>query len=89
MSLLTDPVIALFLCLAIGDLFGRIGIESIALGGVCGTLIVALAIGQLGVTISPGIKNTAFALFIYVLGVSAGPQFFYSIRAAGDTASFR
>ena len=80
MSLLTDPVIALFICLALGHLIGRIRLGPVKLGGVCGTLFVALAIGQLGVTISADLKNTAFALFIYALGFSAGPQFFDNIR---------
>lgn len=80
MSLLTDPVIALFISLALGHLIGRIRVGNVALGGVCGTLFVALAIGQLGVSISADLQNTAFALFIYALGVSAGPQFFDNIR---------
>lgn len=50
------------------------------IGGVCGTLFVALAIGQLGVTLSSDLKNVAFALFIYALGFTAGPQFFNNIR---------
>lgn len=80
MPLLTDPVIALFMCLGLGHLIGRIRFGPVVLGGVCGTLFVALAIGQMGVTISPHLKNTAFALFIYALGFSAGPQFFANIR---------
>lgn len=80
MALLTDPVIALFLCVCIGHLIGRIRIGPVVLGGVCGTLFTALAVGQLGVTISADLKNTAFALFIYALGFAAGPQFFANIR---------
>ncbi|MCR6502353.1 aspartate-alanine antiporter [Shinella sp. CPCC 101442] len=80
MALLTDPVIALFVCLGLGHLLGRVRIGPVVLGGVCGTLFVALAIGQLGVSISADLRNTAFALFIYALGFSAGPQFFANIR---------
>lgn len=80
MALLTDPVVALFVCLGLGHLVGRIHIGPVVLGGVCGTLFVALAIGQLGVTIDPDLKDTAFVLFIYALGFSAGPQFFANIR---------
>lgn len=80
MFLLKDPVIALFVCLGLGHLIGRIRVGPVVLGGVCGTLFVALAIGQMGVTISPHLKDTAFALFIYALGFSAGPQFFSNIR---------
>ncbi|KUL95282.1 aspartate:alanine antiporter [Bosea sp. WAO] len=79
-SFIAQPVVALFVSLALGHLIGKIRIGSVAVGGVCGTLFVALAIGQLGVTISPDLKNVAFALFIYALGFTAGPQFFNNIR---------
>lgn len=81
MSILRDPVVALFLSLAVGYLIGKIRIGPVTLGGVCGTLFVALLIGQLDVTIDDDLKNTAFALFIFALGFSAGPQFFANIRS--------
>lgn len=80
MSFVEQPVVALFLSLAFGYLIGKIRIGSVQIGGVCGTLFVALAIGQLGVKISPDLKNVAFALFIFALGFTAGPQFFNNIR---------
>ncbi|MGX1791028.1 aspartate-alanine antiporter [Bosea sp. NPDC055332] len=80
MSFVEQPVVALFLSLALGYLIGKIRIGSVQVGGVCGTLFVALAIGQLGVKISPDLKNVAFALFIFALGFTAGPQFFNNIR---------
>jgi putative transport protein len=79
-SFVEQPVVALFISLALGYLIGKIRIGSIQIGGVCGTLFVALAIGQLGVKISPDLKNVAFALFIFALGFTAGPQFFNNIR---------
>lgn len=51
----------------------------IQLGGVCGTLIVALLLGQTGARIAPDLKNIAFALFIFALGFTGGPQFFANI----------
>lgn len=80
MSFVTQPVVALFLSLAIGYLIGKIRVGPVRIGGVCGTLFVALALGQLGVAISSDLKNVAFALFIYALGFTAGPQFFNNIR---------
>ena len=80
MYFLTDPVVALFASLAIGYLIGRLRIGPVRLGGVCGTLLAALAIGQLGVRISPDLKDSAFTLFIYALGFTAGPQFFANIQ---------
>ncbi|WGD53316.1 aspartate-alanine antiporter [Bradyrhizobium sp. CB1650] len=80
MSFLTDPVVALFMCLGLGYFIGQLRVGPVQLGGICGTLFVALALGQLGVRISPDLKKTAFALFIFALGFTAGPQFFANIR---------
>ncbi|WP_250499060.1 aspartate-alanine antiporter [Caballeronia sp. GAWG1-5s-s] len=77
--LATQPEIALFASLAIGFFIGSFKFGPIQLGGVCGTLIVALILGQSGARISPDLKNTAFALFIFALGFTGGPQFFANI----------
>ncbi len=75
------PEAALFLCLASGYALGRLRVREIQLGGICGTLIVALLVGQIGVQVDAGVKNVAFALFIFALGFSAGPQFFSNLNA--------
>ncbi|MCC8391864.1 aspartate-alanine antiporter [Paraburkholderia sp. MMS20-SJTR3] len=75
----SQPEIALFTCLAIGYLIGSIRLGPIQLGGVCGTLIVALVLGQSGARLAPDLKNIAFALFIFALGLTGGPQFFANI----------
>ncbi|WP_407168147.1 aspartate-alanine antiporter [Bradyrhizobium sp. ORS 111] len=80
MSFLTDPVVAVLLSLALGYFIGQLRVGPVQLGGICGTLLIALALGQLGVRVSPDLKNTAFALFIFALGFTAGPQFFANIR---------
>ncbi|MFP6556806.1 aspartate-alanine antiporter [Paraburkholderia sp. B3] len=72
----SQPEIALFLSLALGYLIGSIKFGPISLGGVCGTLIVALVLGQTGARLDPDLKNVAFALFIFALGFTGGPQFF-------------
>ncbi|ATQ43578.1 aspartate-alanine antiporter [Caulobacter mirabilis] len=80
-QLLADhPEMALFLSLALGHLIGRLKVGPVQLGGVCGTLIVALVIGQTGVKLDADLKNLAFALFIFALGFTGGPQFFGSLR---------
>lgn len=77
------PEIALFLVLAVGYAIGQVSFGPIQLGGVCGTLIVALLVGQLGITIDNGVKNTFFMLFIFALGYAGGPQFFANLDAKG------
>lgn len=80
MSSIASPLVALFLSVSLGYLLGKIKFGFFELGGVCGTLFVALAIGQLNVEIGDDLKNMAFALFIFTLGYTAGPQFFANIR---------
>ncbi len=74
-----QPEIALFASLAIGFFIGSFKLGPLQLGGVCGTLIVALILGQSGARLSPDLKNIAFALFIFALGFTGGPQFFANV----------
>ncbi|MBI0330897.1 aspartate-alanine antiporter [Burkholderia plantarii] len=77
--LITHPEIALFASLALGHLIGSVRLGPLSLGGVCGTLIVALLLGQTGARLTPDLKNIAFALFIFALGFTGGPQFFANV----------
>lgn len=73
------PELALFLSLAIGYWVGSIQFGKFQLGGVAGSLLVAVVISQIGIGIDNGIKSVLFALFIYAVGFESGPQFFRSL----------
>ncbi|MHC5233311.1 aspartate-alanine antiporter [Brucella sp. LJL56] len=73
------PEIALFLSLAGGYAIGKIHFGKFQLGGVAGSLLVAVIISQVGVQIDNGVKALLFALFIYAVGFESGPQFFRSL----------
>ena len=75
-----EPLLALFVTIALGYLVGKIKIGSFVLGGIAGTLLIGVIIGQLGVNIDSGIKNIFFALFIYAVGYQGGPQFFHALN---------
>jgi aspartate-alanine antiporter len=75
-----EPLLALFVTIALGYLVGKIKIGSFVLGGIAGTLLVGVIIGQLGVNIDSGIKGIFFALFIYAVGFQGGPQFFHALN---------
>src|SRR5262245_967598 len=77
--------LALFVVLAIGYALGRIRIGSFQLGGVLGSLIAGLAIGQLGVPVPGVIKDVFFALFLFAVGLRTGAEFFRSLRSSGLT----
>jgi uncharacterized transporter YbjL len=73
------PLAAIALSLALGYLLGKIKLGTFVLGPVAATLLVAIAIGQVGVSVSGDVKTLVFALFIYALGCMIGPQFVGSL----------
>ncbi|MFF4339185.1 aspartate-alanine antiporter [Kitasatospora sp. NPDC001540] len=84
MSLLREnAVLALFFCLGLGYLVGKLRVGPIQLGGICGVLIVSMLVGAQNVSVNADVKNVAFALFIFSLGYIAGPQFFANMNAKG------
>jgi putative transport protein len=74
------PMAALFLSLSLGYLVGKLKIGKFQLGGMTGTLLAAVAIGQVGVPVDPVVKQMMFALFIFTTGYVCGPQFFVSLN---------
>lgn len=74
-----SPLTILFVTIALGFLVGKIRIGTFVLGGIAGTLIAGVVLGQLGVSIDTNIKNIFFALFIYAVGYQGGPQFFRAL----------
>ena len=74
-----SPEIALFLCLSLGYLLGKVKFGKFQLGGVAGSLLVAVLVSQVGVHVDAGVKAVLFALFIYAVGYESGPKFFSSL----------
>jgi aspartate-alanine antiporter len=74
------PISILFLTIGLGFLAGKLKVGPVGLGGVCGTLIVALILGQTGCQVSGVVKDVAFALFIFAMGYAGGPQFFSNLN---------
>ncbi len=71
---------ALFVSIAIGYWVGRFRFGKFQLGGMSGTLLAAVLIGQVGVPVNPVVKQITFALFIYSMGYVSGPEFFSSLN---------
>ena len=75
------PFIALFLTIGLGFLLGKFKVGKFVLGGIAGTLLIGVAIGQVGgILVSEDIKNIFFSLFIFMVGYLGGPQFFASLK---------
>ena len=77
------PELTVFLALAIGFGIGPRKVAGFALGNVTATLLAAILIGQLGVTIDGPIKSTFFLLFLFAVGYGVGPQFFQGLGRDG------
>jgi putative transport protein len=77
------PEIAIFLALGIGYYVGKFTIKGIGLGAVTSTLLAAVIIGQLGITISQPLKAFMFLLFLFAVGYGVGPQFVRGIAKDG------
>src|SRR5215469_4954787 len=75
--------VAIFLTLAAGFVIGRVRIGTVHIGGVLGTLLAGLAIGQLSIQVPPIVKTIFFDLFLFATGYKVGPQF---VRGLGTSA---
>lgn len=82
-TLRSYPEIAIFMSLALGHYFGSFTYKGLGLGAVTATLIAAVVIGQLGITISPPLKATFFLMSLFAVGYGVGPQFVRGIAKDG------
>ena len=77
------PEIAIFLALGIGYYVGKFTFRGIGLGSVTSTLLAAVLIGQLGITITGPVKATFFLIFLFAVGYGVGPQFVRGVAKDG------
>src|SRR2546421_3991818 len=82
-TLKTYPEIAIFLSLALGYYFGKFTYKGIGLGSVTATLIAAVVIGQIGITVNQPLKAFSFLMFLFAVGYAVGPQFVRGIASSG------
>ncbi|MFB3786888.1 MAG: aspartate:alanine exchanger family transporter [bacterium] len=82
--LATNPVIALFLIVGLGVALGHLTIRGFSLGPSA-VMFVGMLFGHWGIHIPDEINTLGIILFVYSVGLSAGPRFFSSIRRNGLT----
>ena len=82
-TLRSYPEIAVFLSLALGYYFGSFTYKGLGLGAVTATLIAAVLIGQLGITVGSPLKPFFFLMFLFAIGYGVGPQFVRGIAQDG------
>lgn len=83
-DLLQSSYFALFLIVALGFMLGRIKIKGLSLD-VSAVIFIALLFGHFGVVIPKELGNFGLVLFIFTIGIQAGPGFFDSFRSKGKT----
>ncbi len=77
-----NNMLALFVVITLGMLAGRVKLAGISLGSSA-TIFVALAMGHFGYQIPSGIGSLGLVLFVYCVGLTAGPSFFRSFFRRG------
>ncbi len=82
MELFSNSYFALFLIILIGFLIGRIKIKGISLD-VSGVIFVALVFGHYGIIVPKDFQYLGLILFIFTIGIQAGPSFFESFKKQG------
>lgn len=81
-ALLGNSYFALFLIVALGFILGSIKIKGISLD-VSAVIFIALLFGHFGVVIPKDLGNFGLVLFIFTIGIQAGPGFFDSFKSKG------
>lgn len=77
-----EPLLALLAIISVGYLVGRISVKGFSLDSSA-ILFVALLAGHLGIALPGLFKTFGLALFIYAIGLQAGPSFFHMFRKDG------
>lgn len=79
-----ESLTVVFVVIAAGLLVGRISLGGITLGSSA-ILFVALLAGHFGFHVPEGLGTLGLAVFVYSVGLSAGPTFFRGLRTSGRT----
>jgi putative transport protein len=78
-----NTILLLFCVIGFGYLIGNIKIGSIQVGSTTGVLLAGLMAGHIGFPDAPGAGTFGFILFIFSVGLQAGPSFFSVFLADG------
>lgn len=82
--ILNNETLALFAVVTSGLLLGRLKLLGVSLGS-SGVIFTALLFGHLGYAIPKGVGTLGLVIFIYMVGLRAGPTFFRSFRGQGGS----
>lgn len=78
-----NPLLLTFSVICLGYLLGSVRIGPVQAGPTTGVLLAGLAMGHLGFPDSPGAATFGFSMFIFSVGLQAGPTFLSAFREDG------
>ncbi|HSO81673.1 MAG TPA: hypothetical protein VLR48_03535, partial [Thiocapsa sp.] len=78
-----NPMLLIFAVIGLGYALGSVRLAGIEAGPVIGVLLVGLGFGHLGFELPAAASAFGFALFIFSVGIQAGPSFFSAFAADG------
>jgi len=81
-ALLSEQMLVLFAILALGSLIGQLSWRGLSLG-TAAVFFVGLAFGHFGYTVPKPVMDLGLLLFLYAIGLQAGPRFFRTFRKQG------
>ncbi|MDR0743574.1 MAG: transporter [Tannerella sp.] len=81
-SFSSEGYFALFLIIAISYIIGKFKIKGVSLD-VSAVVFVALIFGHFGISLPKIIQDIGLVLFIFTIGIQAGPGFFDSLKKHG------
>jgi putative transport protein len=82
MNPFTESMFVLFAILTLGAWIGQWSWRGISLG-TAGVLFAALVFGHFGMSVPREVMDFGLILFVYAVGLTAGPSFFRSFRRGG------
>lgn len=82
MELLTNHIFLLLFITLLGTALGKLKLGSFSLGS-SGIIFVALGLGHFGYTLPADFQTLGLVLFIYSIGLQAGPGFLHTLRSRG------
>lgn len=82
MELIQNSYFALFVIICLGFIIGNLKIKGVSLD-ISAIIFVALVFGHFGVVIPSILEKIGLILFIYTIGIQAGPGFFDSFQKNG------
>lgn len=81
-NLFTQEMVVLFVILTIGTWVGQLSVRGFSLGAA-GVLFTAMVFGHFGLSVPRGVMDLGLLLFVYAVGLQAGPRFFRTFRRHG------